>query len=128
MPETEFSVKRLLLGKPIPSSMAHHERLNGTGYTSVATFSTVYEGKSIFDIDRIAYLRVFKDVVPATGWAIVDLRPLREGPTFRQMRAVADAAGPTGRADFYRLLYGFDLALFLGPNAPATFEVAKVAY
>src|SRR5438477_7351747 len=26
--ETEFSVKRLLLGKPIPSSMAHHERLS----------------------------------------------------------------------------------------------------
>src|SRR5437773_11653552 len=26
--ETEFSVKRLLLGKPIPSSMAHHERVS----------------------------------------------------------------------------------------------------
>ena len=42
-------------------------RLNGTGYTSVSTFSTVYEGKSIWDIDRVGYLRAFRDAVPASG-------------------------------------------------------------
>ena len=103
-------------------------RVNGTGYTSVATFATAYQGKPVWEIDRIAYLRVFRDVVPATGWRLVDLRPLREGPAFRQMRAIADSTGPNARADLHRLLYGFDFALFLGPHAPATFEVAKVAY
>jgi hypothetical protein len=107
---------------------ANLARVNGTGYTSVATFSTVFEGQSIWAMDRVGYLRAFKDVVPDKGWVLIDLRALREGPTFRQMRAIAEASGPTGRAEFNRLLYGFDFALFLGPNAGATFEVAKVPY
>src|SRR5205085_4840057 len=68
MPETEFSVKRLLLGKPIASSMAHHERLSRvTGLavlSSDALSSVAYATDFILTTLLVAGLAAFTYAIP----------------------------------------------------------------
>src|SRR5215475_15861374 len=69
MPDgTEFSLKRLLLGKPIPSSMAHHERLSRvTGLavlSSDALSSVAYATDFILATLVVAGIGAFVYAVP----------------------------------------------------------------
>jgi amino acid transporter len=69
MPDgTEFSLKRLLLGKPIPSSMAHHERLSRvTGLavlSSDALSSVAYATDFILTTLVVAGLGAFSHAIP----------------------------------------------------------------
>src|SRR5213075_323938 len=66
--ETDFSVKRLLLGKPIPSSMAHHERLSRvTGLavlSSDALSSVAYATDFILATLIVAGVGAFTHAIP----------------------------------------------------------------
>jgi amino acid transporter len=69
MPDgTEFSLKRLLLGKPIPSSMAHHERLSRvTGLavlSSDALSSVAYATDFILTTLVVAGVGAFTHAIP----------------------------------------------------------------
>ena len=69
MPDgTEFSLKRLLLGKPIPSSMAHHERLSRvTGLavlSSDALSSVAYATDFILTTLVVAGVGAFSHAIP----------------------------------------------------------------
>jgi len=69
MPEdSAFSLKRLLLGKPIPSSMAHHERLSRvTGLavlSSDALSSVAYATDFIFATLVVAGISAFSHAIP----------------------------------------------------------------
>src|SRR5262245_63758423 len=71
MPEEaspSFSVKRLLVGKPIPSSMAHHERLSRvTGLavlSSDALSSVAYATDFILSTLIVAGLAAFSHAIP----------------------------------------------------------------
>src|SRR5262244_2100558 len=66
--ESSFSVKRLLLGKPIPSSMAHHERLSRvTGLavlSSDALSSVAYATDFILSTLIVAGVAAFSHAIP----------------------------------------------------------------
>ncbi|HXD74500.1 MAG TPA: APC family permease [Vicinamibacterales bacterium] len=68
MPEESFSLKRLLVGKPIPSSMAHHERLSRvTGLavlSSDALSSVAYATDFILSTLVVAGLSAFSHAIP----------------------------------------------------------------
>src|SRR5262252_2120888 len=69
MPDgTEFSLKRLVLGKPIPSSMAHHERLSRvTGLavlSSDALSSVAYATDFILTTLVVAGIGAFTHAIP----------------------------------------------------------------
>src|SRR3954462_1294921 len=69
MPEdSAFSLKRLLLGKPIPSSMAHHERLSRvTGLavlSSDALSSVAYATDFILATLVVAGVSAFSHAIP----------------------------------------------------------------
>jgi amino acid transporter len=69
MPDgSEFSLKRLLLGKPIPSSMAHHERLSRvTGLavlSSDALSSVAYATDFILTTLVVAGVAAFSHAIP----------------------------------------------------------------
>jgi hypothetical protein len=103
-------------------------RVNGTGYTSMAIFNGSEAGKPIWEVERLAYLRAFKDMLPSEGWRLIDLRMLREGPARRALFDAIAGLDPQRRVELTRLLYGFDFVLFLGPATPATFQVTGVNY
>src|SRR3989454_5114413 len=66
--ESTFSLKRLLLGKPIPSSMAHHERLSRvTGLavlSSDALSSVAYATDFILTTLVVAGVGAFTHAIP----------------------------------------------------------------
>src|SRR5213083_1384532 len=66
--ESTFSLKRLLLGKPIPSSMAHHERLSRvTGLavlSSDALSSVAYATDFILTTLLVAGVAAFSHAIP----------------------------------------------------------------
>src|SRR5437764_14984600 len=66
--DSSFSIKRLLVGKPIPSSMAHHERLSRvTGLavlSSDALSSVAYATDFILATLVVAGVGAFKYAVP----------------------------------------------------------------
>jgi len=66
--ESDFSLKRLLLGKPIPSSMAHHERLSRvTGLavlSSDALSSVAYATDFILATLLVAGIGAFSHAIP----------------------------------------------------------------
>ena len=66
--DPEFSLKRLLLGKPIPSSMAHHERLSRvTGLavlSSDALSSVAYATDFILATLVVAGISAFSHAIP----------------------------------------------------------------
>jgi len=68
MPEESFSLKRLLVGKPIPSSLAHHERLSRvTGLavlSSDALSSVAYATDFILTTLVVAGLGAFSHAIP----------------------------------------------------------------
>jgi amino acid transporter len=68
MPEDSFSLKRLLVGKPIPSSLAHHERLSRvTGLavlSSDALSSVAYATDFILTTLVVAGLGAFSHAIP----------------------------------------------------------------
>jgi hypothetical protein len=54
--------------------------------------------------------------LPTDRWTIVDLRPLR-----MNYRRIAAALRPDQRDQFARLVFGFDVALYVGGMRPATY-------
>jgi len=78
--------------------------------------------------DSSRFLGVFAAAAPANGWAVLDLRPLREYPYFRALSAAQPDMTADAREDLKRLVYGFDALLMMGNSAAATHTLTQVAY
>jgi hypothetical protein len=107
---------------------ANIARWNGTRYTSIATFYSTINGQPAWKNANLAFLSAFKDVIPSSGWAVIDLRQLRDGPAHDALFASAQDLNASQQQQLSGLVDGFDFLPTLGPSERATFDVAKVKY
>lgn len=102
-------------------------RMNGMGYRSIGVMPTRYEGRAIWEGDDNPEMLPFAPIADHGRWQILDLRPLREYPRFRQLVAAMGDRPPTARNALTRVIYGFDFLFMIGDHRDGTYRRAAIA-
>lgn len=104
------------------SFLADVARLNGLGFVSVAIISRSANGAPVWDAPNRQSLSAFRSQIDRSGWHLVDLRPFREFPAFRDLRTAGGDASEASKANLKRLVYGFDYLLFLDAYREGSYQ------
>jgi hypothetical protein len=100
--------------------------MNGTGYRSIGLTVTQYDGANAWDGENGVAMRPFASIMDHQRWQLLDLRPLRQYPSFRMLAAAMGSDNWRARAELTRIVYGFDFLLMLGANRDGTYERAGI--